>query len=136
MPKVITSIKALISHEGKFLLLKERIHKKDIWDLPGGKLEYGETPEEALKREVKEELCIDVEVGKSVGLWWFFSQHHKHQVICHTFLCTPPKKFEIDFTHNPADEEMVGFQWVTKEELLNQNFEGITDSLRELVANL
>lgn len=136
MSKVVTSIKALVLHKGKFLLLKERFHKKDIWDLPGGKPEYGETPQEALKREIKEELYIEAKIGKSVGTWWFFSHHNNYQVICHTFLCAFPENFEIDFTHNPADEEMVGYQWVTKEELLNQDFLGITDSLRELVANL
>ncbi len=82
MPKIISSVKALVPHESKFLLLKEKVHKKNIWDLPGGKIEYGETPQETLKREVKEELWIDVKVGQSVGVWWFFSHHHQHQVIC------------------------------------------------------
>ena len=39
---------------------------KGQWDFPGGKIEIGETPQQALKREIEEELAIKIEVGKRI----------------------------------------------------------------------
>lgn len=52
---------------GKILLLHRQKGPKDQWETPGGKLEPGETPEQAATREVKEEIGVQVELIKPLG---------------------------------------------------------------------
>ena len=60
-PTHIVSVCGLIENdEGKILLVKNPVRG---WEIPGGQVEVGETITEALKREVKEESGIDVEIG-------------------------------------------------------------------------
>jgi 8-oxo-dGTP diphosphatase len=56
---------AAIIIEGNRLFATQRGYGdfKDYWEFPGGKIEPGETPEEALRREILEELDTDIEVG-------------------------------------------------------------------------
>jgi len=137
MPKIIASVKALIQYRDTYLVLKAPIHKGDVWDLPGGKIEYGETPYEALIREVKEETCLSVTIDRSLGAWWFYSKNHRHEVICHTFLCTPVGEVNVDLTHNPAvDEDISAFYWETKQDLLDQNKYELEESLKEIIRKL
>ncbi len=57
---------ALIEFKGKFLLAKRKKNDplRDKWEFPGGKIEPHESPEACLKRELREELGIDAEVGE------------------------------------------------------------------------
>ena len=59
-------VAAVILDEQGRLLATQRGYGtwKDWWEFPGGKIEKGETPQEALQREIKEELNASVEVGK------------------------------------------------------------------------
>jgi 8-oxo-dGTP diphosphatase len=55
------AVAGLIFRDGKILLTKrKRDPYKGYWDMPGGFMEYGENPNEALSRELKEELDINV----------------------------------------------------------------------------
>ena len=57
---------ALILDGGRLFIAQRPPHKKFglLWEFPGGKVEAGEYLEEALRREIHEELCWDVEVGQ------------------------------------------------------------------------
>ena len=61
---------AIIKREGKVLLAQRGEGKSyaGLWEAPGGKLEYGEQPEDCARREVKEETGLKVEKARLVGV--------------------------------------------------------------------
>ena len=65
--KHITVVAAIIKNHGKYLATQRNYGEfKDGWEFPGGKIEEGETPKEALKREIMEELDTEIKVGKLI----------------------------------------------------------------------
>lgn len=59
---------AVLEKDGRFLIARRMTGKAlgGKWEFPGGKVEPGETPEECLRREIKEEFDIDIEVKEHI----------------------------------------------------------------------
>ena len=57
---------AIIEKNGKYLVSRRSREDENVWEFPGGTQEEGETLQECLKREISEELGMDVEVGDEV----------------------------------------------------------------------
>jgi len=80
--------KALIVNENKILLLQRSLGSSfdpGLWELPGGKIAYGEDLIEALLREVQEEVNIKIKVGRPFITWHFTKE--PFWVTGITFLC-------------------------------------------------
>lgn len=65
-PTWIPVVAGIIKRENQVLLGLRPENKSlpGLWEFPGGKIEFGESPEQALNRELKEELDIDAEIGE------------------------------------------------------------------------
>lgn len=63
--KTVRVVAALIINQDKVFATQRGYGEfKDGWEFPGGKIEPGETPEQALKREIQEELATEIQVEK------------------------------------------------------------------------
>lgn len=79
------SIKGVVASDSRVILLK---NERDEWELPGGKLERGEKPEDTVKREILEELGLDVTLGSLIDCWNYkFSA--KLEILIVTYGCYP-----------------------------------------------
>lgn len=85
--KTIEVVAAIIRKDDKIFATQRGYGPwKDWWEFPGGKMEVGETPEEALKREIREELSADISVGKLLHtIEWDYPDFH---LTMHCFLCS------------------------------------------------
>jgi 8-oxo-dGTP pyrophosphatase MutT (NUDIX family) len=60
------SVKGVVIRDGKVILLR---NERDDWELPGGKLELSESPEQCLSREMAEELQLEIVPETILGSW-------------------------------------------------------------------
>ena len=76
--KTINVVAALIVHDGRIFATQRGYGEwRGWWEFPGGKLEPGETPEEALVREIREELATEISVDRFVTtLEWDYPTFH------------------------------------------------------------
>ncbi|MBN2443457.1 MAG: (deoxy)nucleoside triphosphate pyrophosphohydrolase [Spirochaetales bacterium] len=76
---------AVIVKNGKYLIAKRQAGGSlgEKWEFPGGKVEPGETPEQGLAREIKEEFGVDVNVGKFIGSACFKNGDKEYQLMAY-----------------------------------------------------
>lgn len=110
--KLIEVVAAVIIHNKKILCVQRGPAKQDYisrkWEFPGGKLEEGETKIEAVVREIKEELEMDIKVDG-----FLMTVNHTYpdfQLTMDTFLCNSETD-ELTLTEHEA------FKWLEKGEL-------------------
>jgi mutator protein MutT len=115
MNKIIDVAAGLVFRAGQLLITQRRPgdHLGGLWEFPGGKVEPGETFEHCLIRELREELGIEVSVGKQI------------EEITHAY---PEKTVRLRFFHctliadEPAPIHCHALAWVTSETLTTYAF--------------
>ena len=124
--KIIEAAGGIASKDGNLLL----IHRLGKWDLPKGKMEKGESPEETAVREVEEECGVKVTLGDKIGESWHTYIHKKKNVLN----CTHWYKMDCveDSALKPQEEEGIDkVVWMSKEEaekeIVNDSYASIVD---------
>lgn len=101
---------AMIEHGGLVLVAQRKCADLNgKWEFPGGKVEPGETHSEALKREIAEELGVEIEVGSLVGTNTFSVRHQVYQL--HVYSA-------VILHGSPKSDEHSSITWVPIDELL------------------
>lgn len=85
----IVAVDAIVINSKKEILLTRRNIKpfRGKWVLPGGHVKYGETVEEALRREVEEETGMKVEIKKLHGVYSNPKRDPRYHIICVCYIC-------------------------------------------------
>ena len=85
--KHIEVVAAIIVRDGRIFATQRGYGEwKDWWEFPGGKIEHGETPEDALKREIREELATEIEVDELLTTVEY--DYPKFHLTMYCYLCT------------------------------------------------
>lgn len=99
---------------------------KGQWEFPGGKIEVGETPQQALIREIQEELTVKVKVGKLIDTIEY--DYPKFHLNMKCFLCVI---VDGDIILKEAEDS----KWLNKDELYGVNWLPADITLIDKIAN-
>lgn len=111
MDKVLQfATKAVVIKDRKILSLYIEKNGQKKWDLPGGRIEFGESPEEGLVREVMEETNCRVKSMKLIDTWHRVLE--SWQIIGVFYICELEGEIILSSEHN-------GYEWINIDEFFN-----------------
>lgn len=123
----------ILNKRGEILLLRRAAHDSmpGAWEVPGGGLEFGEKPEDGVKREVKEESGLEVTVIKPLGITHSLSLKKGIQkdILRIGFLCQALDTEKI--TLSPDHD---AYQWINPDKI--EKLKNASKSLIELIKTL
>ncbi|QUG99897.1 NUDIX hydrolase [Saccharopolyspora erythraea] len=90
------SIKGVVVRDGAVLLLK---NEREEWELPGGRIELDETPEECVAREITEETSWPVTTGPILDSWMYYIDDAEKHVFIVTYGCYADTDAEPALSH-------------------------------------
>lgn len=107
--KIIEVVAAIIKQDNRIFATQRGYGEfKGGWEFPGGKIEKNETPQEALIREIREELETTITVGKLIDTVEY--DYPTFHLTMHCFLCTVVSGNLVLKEHEAA-------RWLTREQL-------------------
>lgn len=118
MPEALKTIEvvAAVIRKGDRIFATQRGYGewKDYWEFPGGKVEPGESPEEALKREIREELSTEINVDRFLCTVEY--DYPKFHLTMRCYLCSLLTKALHLNEHEAArwlhEDELDGIEWL------------------------
>lgn len=127
--KTINVVAAVIRKGDKILATQRGYGEfKDGWEFPGGKIELGEKPEEALKREIKEEWKAAISVGEDLGIVEYDYPNFHLNMRC--FMCSLVSE-DITLLEHEA------MKWLTAETIDTVNWlpadKPMTEEIKEIL---
>lgn len=99
MQNIRIRVAGILVNDGKILLVRHEKNGNSYWLIPGGGVDFGESAEAALVREYKEEVGLDVKVGKLVLVHDSIPPNRHRQVLNLYFLVTA-SRFELKVTQD------------------------------------
>lgn len=124
--KTIEVVAAIIRKDNRIFATQRGYGEfKDWWEFPGGKMEAGETPEQALVREIHEELDTDISIDKFLyTVEWDYPKFH---LTMHCYICSL-------LTESLHLNEHEAARWLTKEDIHSVNWLPADEILLPMIA--